>query len=291
MAAPRYPEKFTSLDGTTTVYTFPLGMFEFEPSQPLRDPVQQVMGTSRGFRMLGTATALQAQGSVRIRAIANETSSANLDAEVDELRADLYTVGLGKLWSLGADGSRRWCYASLSEMPTYTLTPRNLLLLPVVFGFMLFSDWFGETAITHTETVTSSPDTFTVNNPGNLPATIVEIRLRANANPGFTNPKIENLTAVSTPFGSVLYTFETARDGASSNDEVRLFTGSPAEAASVKRSTDNGSSYADDFAQLVIGTAHRVLAFALAPGDNSIKATIGGTANVDVQITAYAPFA
>lgn len=290
MAAPRYPEKFTSLDGSTTVYTFPLGMFEFEPSQPLRDPVQPVMGTSRGFRMLGTAAALQALGSVRIRAIANESSSANLDAEVDELRSDLYTVGLGKLWSLGADGSRRWCYAALSEMPTYTLTPRNLLLLPVVFGFTLFSDWLHETSITHTETVTASPDTFTVSNPGNIPATIVEVRFR-NTSGTPTGLKLENLTAVSTPFGSILYTFETLRDLTGADHEVRLFTGSPAEAASVKRSTDNGSSYADDFANLVIGTAHRVLAFALAPGDNSLKATIPSVGSTDVQITAYAPFA
>lgn len=291
MAAPRYIDRFTSLDGSTTIYSFPTKRYEWEPSQAIRSPASAVLGAPYAFRHFGTAPGLRALAVERLRALAVETTNAALEDELDEMRSELYTVGLGKLWTIDADNARRWCYAELAEMPVFQLSPENKFALPVAFGFNRFSDWFGETSITHTETVTSSPDTFTVNNPGNLPATIVEVRFRANANPGFTNPKLENTTAVQTPFGSVLYTFETARDGASSNSEVRLFTGSPAEAPSAKYSNDNGSSYADDFAQITIPTLHRVLAFALAPGDNSVKATIGGTANVDVQITAFAPYA
>ncbi|MGE0688459.1 MAG: hypothetical protein AB7P33_17075 [Dehalococcoidia bacterium] len=288
---PRHIEKFENIAGTLSV-NVPIFEVEWESGQPLRAPRSQLLGASYGFDMLGTNPALFDFGAERVRCLLYEGAGpSTVDTSLDDLMSDLWSMGLCKIYTIDSAGARRWAYGRMQSMPTISWRGGDVLSKGLALDFLRLSPWLGTTAITHTETVTSSPDTFTVNNPGNLPATIVEIRLRANANPGFTNPKIENLTAVNTPFGSVLYTFETARDGASSNDEVRLFTGSPAEAASVKRSTDNGSSYADDFAQLVIGTAHRVLAFALAPGDNSIKATIGGTANVDVQITAYAAYA
>lgn len=288
---PRRVEKWVNLAGTVTV-NVPSYEVEWESAQGLRAPRAVVSGASYAYDLLGTNPALFDAGSERVRCLLYEPGGpTDVDDSLDDLMSGLWGMGLCKIYVVDSAGARRWAYGRVQSMPTITWKAGDILSKGVSIDFVRLSPWLGETAITHTETVTASPDTFTVNNPGNLPATIVEVRFRSNSAAGFTNPKIENLTAVSTPFGSVLYTFETARDAASINDEVRLFTGSPEEAAAVEYSTNNGSSYADDFAQITIPTVHRVLAFALAQGDNSLKATIGGTANVDIEITAWAAYA
>lgn len=288
---PRMLEKFENIAGSVTV-DFPSAEFEQESESPLRVPVASLLGAHHGLDLLGGNPGLFDFGSERLRAVVHETAGpATVDTKVDELTSEVWGIGLGKIFTIDSAGARRWAYARVRSIPRLTWRAGDIFQKGVALDFVRLSPWLGTTQITDTHTITASPTTYTVSNPGNLPATFVVIRLRANTAGGFTNPKVENTTTVQTPFGSVLYTFETARDSASSNSEVRLSTGTPVDDAAAEYSNDNGGSYADDFAQIVIPTAHRVLGFALAPGNNSIRVTVGGTPNVDVEIAAWAAYA
>lgn len=288
---PRRIEKFENLSGSVSV-ALPLFELEWESAQALRAPQAQPLGTSYSYDLLAGNPALFGAGAERVRCLLYESAGpSTVDSSLDTLMAGVWKIGVGKLFTIDSGGTRRWAYARVQSMPALTWRAGDILSKGVALDLLRLSPWLGTTAITSTRTVTTATDTYTVSNSGNLPATIIEVRFRSNSAAGFTNPKIENLTSVQTPFGSVLYTFESARDAVSSNGEVRLYTGSPVEAPSVKYSNDNGSTYADDFAQITLPTVHRVLAFALAPGNNSLKATIGGTPNVDVELTAWAAYA
>lgn len=270
----RYLEKFTSADGSTIVYTFPLARYEYVSTQALRSPRLTISGAEYGFRLRGDAPSLKEVAVERVRAVFTGTASEQ-DAELDEARGDLYLGAYGKLWTLGDDSSRRWAWAELSEMPEFTVRAGENLLVGGAFGFNRFSNWFGETALSDTETVTVDGTEYVVAYAGTLPGTRVTIRLRSNSSAGFTNPRVTNVTNG--------FEFETQRDAASADDEVKLDTSRP----SVEYSDDDGATYSDDFGNYVLPpSTQRPLSFRLEPGNNTIKVESGGTPNLDVVITA-----
>lgn len=275
--AKRYLEKFTSADGVIS-YTFPLKRYEYVPTQTLRSPRLQLSAQDYAVRLRGSAPSLLEVAQERVRCVFTGTASEQ-DDEADEARSKLYLGAFGKLYTLGDDSTRRWAEAELAEMPEITVRAGENLLQPMVFGFNRFSQWFAETQIEASETITSSGQTFVVNNPGLLPAKRVNIRIRSNSAAGFTNPKVSNLTNG--------HEFETGRDAASADDEVKLDTSVP----SLGYSTDNGSTYADDIGQYVAPPNYqKALSFWLEPGDNTLEVESGGTVNCDVEITAEAAF-
>lgn len=279
MAGKRYLDKFTSLDGTSFSYTFPPNLYEAEGTQGLRSPRAQVVGMDYQVRLRGDAVSLKDVGRARLRGVFVGTA-AEQDAEQDEARSNLYLGAFGKLWTIDESNARRWCRAELAEMPELLITWGKPGLQAVVYGFNLFSDFFDEDAMTATATVTTSPQDIVVTNPGNVATRRMTIRLRANASGGITNPKIVN--------GANAYEFQSTRDSASANSELRLDTRRPA----VEYSNDNGTTYADDFASYVLPpVTQRVLSFQLEPGSNTLTVTCGGTPNFDFELEADAPYA
>lgn len=281
---PRLLRKFESID-TLNSFVFPLINYEWESTQELRAPNVETISRDYLFDYLGTGVAFKGDGVERLRfGIHSACDPLDIDEEVDNLRSVLFRAGLGKGWTTNRSGDLRWAYMRIVSMPSFSIAnlddAMSQKVIACVAEFRRESDWFAEDQITKTQTITASPTLVSVTNPGTLTADKVVIRIRANAAGGFTNPKIVNSANTDE--------FETARDSASSNSEVKLDTSE----SSVEYSNDNGSSYTDDFGNYVLPPVGQViLSFRLEPGVNSLSVTCGGTPNFDIEIAAEAPYA
>ena len=103
MATPRYAEKFTSDDGFSIVFTFPLNLYEWDSGdQALSSPFSPLTGAHYDYDMLGTALAPKRNAieSVRfvVKGTAAEIEAATKDrvAELDarEQRLDIWSKDL-----------------------------------------------------------------------------------------------------------------------------------------------------------------------------------------------------
>lgn len=281
---PRILRKFESLD-SSKLYIFPLVDYEWESNQELRIPSVPLIGTDYGFDLLGDNPGLRGFSEERVRfAVHSKCDPADIDSEIDSLRSNMLRAGRGKGWTIDSDGNLRWALMRLTEMPSFSIVSINSQaaqkMLAVVAIFRRQSDWFAEDQISGSGTITTSPDSIVVNNPGNLTAKRVIIRIKSNSSAGFTNPKV-----VNTANG---HEFESETDAASVDDELKLDTSVP----SVEVSFDDGVSYVDDFPNYVLPpSTQRILSFNLEPGDNTLVFTSGGTPNFDVEVLADAPYA
>lgn len=274
----RYIEKIENIAATIS-YLFPLKAYEWTSEQSFRTAYAAVAGADYAHDFHGYLSAPKDVARERIRAIAVESSAANLEAEIDEMRSELQRIGLGKAYTLESDGTtRRWAYARPASLPNLMRGVGQTLHMPTGFDMLRFSDWFAAAASTGTQSVTASPTDFTIANNGNIPAKFMVFRLRAGASGGITNPSILNQTNN--------YSIATTRDSASLNDEIRINT----ETKTVEYSTDDGVSYADDYALVTLGGT-QVGFFLLDPGNNSIRITCGGTPNFSFEWSFFAPFA
>lgn len=275
----RYIEKFESVSGGLS-YTFPLGKYEWESKADLTVPTMRLTGADYAHDFLAYGIAPRQPGMETVRGLIAAATSALAEAERDNMASKLLLAGRGKLYVLNDDATRRWAWARLMVMPDLRVDQRRSLsgILPFIATFMRLSDWFSTSITTVTETVTATAETWTVNNPGNLPAKLVTVRLRSNSATGFTDPLITNERNG--------YIFGSSRDAASVDSELRLRT----EEGTVDFSSTDGASYSDDFNNYTIPSGHAILAFQLEPGDNTIRYT-GVTPNVDVEISFYAPWA
>lgn len=276
MAVPRYLEKYENSAGTVS-YVWPLNAYEWQSSQSLRTPNSLIAGADYAYDLRGSLPGLKALAQERVRFLDVQASTSALETDLDSLRSELWQIGRGKLYVLDSAASRRWAYARLAAMPEMTLGVGMTRHVPVSLQFDRYSDWFATSLTTHTEAVAVSPKTFTVNNPGNAPVTLMTIRLRSSSAAGFTNPLLENLTNG--------YSWSSTRDAASVNDELKVDT----DAMTVQRSTDDGVSYTNDFALFSRGLT-QIGYFRLEPGDNSVRYTDGGTPNLDIVFTYYASY-
>lgn len=272
----RYAEKFESRDGLISC-TFPTDTYEFEPGQPYRESLERVHGADYAHDFAGYLPWPKQPGLEVVRCVIWGTSGVNADSQFDDLVSKCRRAGLGKLFSIDNAGTRRWCYAKLGERPLYRATQEQFFNIPVALRFVRLSDWFGAAATTGTNTVTTSPKTVTINNPGNAPALNVQFRLRANTAGGFTAPNLRN-----TENG---YSIGTSRTSSSAADEVRIDSGRMA----VEYSQDDGTTYANDYALAVLGGT-QVGVFRLEPGDNDIEVTCGGAPDFALEWSFFAPY-
>lgn len=274
---PRYVNKFTSIDGSTISVTFPLNMYEYESQQGLRAPAATIAGADYGHDYLGYAAGSKEFAVESVRFLVVNTTVATLEDTLSTIRADCHRIGLGKLWVTDANGVNRWAYARLTSMPTFRVATGAIHHVPVTLTFRRQSNWFASAATTGTNTVGSgeSPKAVTINNPGNARVKDIVFRLRANGSAGITNPSLTN--------GTNGYSIATTRDSASANSEIRIDTARMA----VEYSNDNGSSYADDFDLVTLGS-EQVGIMALEPGDNAFTVVCGGTPDFDLEWSFYA---
>lgn len=274
---PRYLERFTDRNGTSVI-TFPTYEYECEVDDDVVAPQMRGIGMDFAYDQIGNVVpSLQRPGSARVRGVLAEDTSALLDTSFDAMKAGLYLNAEGKLWSLGADGTRRWCWARVNDLPRLTVQRARAYHAPYVIGFRKDSFWFAEAVTNLQRTVTASGETWAFVNPGLLPARLMTIRLRANTAAGIINPKLTNT--------SNLYVFESARDSASANSEVRLITGQSPE-----YSNDDGATFVDDFANYVIPTNQQAFSFRLEAGSNNMKYEGGASQSLSVEIAFYAVY-
>lgn len=269
MSLRRYLEKFTSLDGSSLVYTFPLNGYAMEQTQPLLAQRAVLTGASYEYDLMGDAVSPKANGFDRVSFLSVNATPATIDTDLDAVKSKLRLAAKGKLWTLDSNGDRRWAYARLQDMPDLSMDINGRNAAPVVVVFSRFSDWYGEDVIEDSPfTIGSDPDTFTVVNPGNARIYNAVITLKGT----YTNPVLTNTTNG--------YILQSSRDGSSSSHHLRFDCGK----GRVDFSTDNGATFAGDYANFV-RQSNQVQLMVLEPGDNDFS--IAGMSSGVVAVDAY----
>lgn len=257
----RYVEKFTNITGTIS-YEFPLRMYEWETSQPLRTAIGQAIGADYGHDHHGYAPAPFSPSRERIRVTAVTSTAALLEAALDEARAECYRIGLGYLYRLDSDGStRRRALARLASTPGFTRTIGQFVHMPLIFDFLRVGPWEATTATTGSQKVAATPEAFTISNPGNLPCDAILFRFRSDSAGPTTDLSLTNSTNGMS--------FSTTRDLSHADHELRVNT----ETWAVEYSANDGGSYSNDYNVFSIG-ATQVGIMRLEPGDNSMSAAV-----------------
>lgn len=265
MAAPRYAEKFTSADGATISYSFPLNLYEWDSQgQALETPVAALTGAHYSYNQLAASLAPQRNAVESVRFVLKGTV-ASIEATIDEARSECYRIGLGKLWVLDSAGARRWAWARANTKPSYSID--SPFIVPMSLSFSRFSDWYGETAFDQTYTVDETPKALEVSNSGNARVYNAVFVLKGT----FTNPTITNTTNG--------YRLKSNRDGSSASDWLRFDAGKNR----VEFSADGGSSWSGDLANFVrkAGQAHLMV---IEPGANAFTVEDGGAPNETLDV-------
>lgn len=271
MTRPRWITQFASRDGSTVV-ELPRGVYEWESSQSLRTAVVPALGSDYGVDLLGTIPAPVGVATERIRGLIVASDSADLDARVSALRAQLQGIGSGHLRATDGGGGYRWARARLASMPDVSITYEMRRHAPVVCEFTRYSDWLASSPTVVSNTLSGSPATVNVDNTGDADAREMVIEIRALGASGFSAPTVTNEMTGET--------LSSDRVASSSNHRLRFDCGRYA----VERSINAGSSWANDYSHFTTG-ATQVGFMRLIPGSQPI--TITGCPNATVVITFY----
>ena len=165
----------------------------------------------------------------------------------------------------------RWAYARLSGLPEVTLGVRHRQHLPLIVSFVRLSDWFAAHAIVQTQTLTSSPTTLTVANPGTA-VTYPDVLLVSLGTNGFVQPVIQNDFT-----GEVI---SSSRVGSSASHRLRV----DCARLRVDYSTTDGSTWVNDYANLTVGAA-QIGFLRLEPGSQTLRVT--GATNARIEVRFY----
>jgi hypothetical protein len=275
VTAPRRIEKFTDrLESETVSFDGPA--FAWRSEQQFRSGRAAAAGQHYPVRLMGYGPGLKDLG--------RELVSYNpfgdpddVDDLVDELRSKCHRFGVGKLWTVDDASDRRWCWASLegwqSAMDAFTQFDR-----PHELRFERWSNWFAEDPTTGSHTLNGALENFAIVNAGVTRVTDITFRFRSNGSPGVPAP----FTLTNATNGQAL---TIARDMVGAALEERLRTG----AMACEHSTDDGTSYADDYDQLTLPATQAVL-MELEPGSNSFFAAFDATPDGVLEWSFYAAF-
>lgn len=270
------PVRFESLDASLVVH-IPDALLEYEPTQDFSLALNTLTRRSYAFDGYRGGLAAKAPGEESLRfGIWGRT-----DEEADEL-ADSFLqasmrIGTGKLWIRLASGVERWAYARARSRPAIRSSWDSPLITPVSWPLVRLSDWYAAEPTTFSQALSATPTNFVVTNPGTAVARDLVLRLRANAIGGFTNPAISNAANA--------HSVASTRDATGADDELRFDNA----AHTVKRSTNDGATYADDYSLVTIGDLQAAL-LELAPGDNLLTYTDGGTPDAVLEGSFYAAY-
>jgi hypothetical protein len=274
----RYLARFESTDGALVV-TFGLNAYRWESDQAFRLALSPAAGADWAYDPAGKGRAPLDVAVERVSYLVRAATEAALETALAELRSRIARIGLGYLIRRDSDGTERRAFARPATMPVISRVPGSQVAQPVVLEFRRLSHWMATTATTGSTTVTSTPHTWTISNPGDLPCDAVVFRLRSNSAGPTTDPKLENLTNG--------YWWATTRDLTHAYHEIRIDTGRWA----VEWSTNDGASYSNDWALASIG-ATQVGIMRLEPGSNSMRATVAsGTPSYTLEWSFYARYA
>lgn len=266
--------QFTDSAGTNAV-TFSDIDEEWEQTQPLVSPRTQLVGADYAYDQLGNSAAIKGIGVEVARFQLFEDSISELNSALDTIRSGCVRNGRGKLWSIEAADTLRWCWARVQSVPDIRLMPLNVTWAPVAITFDRLSDWYAEDATLVTETASASPTLISVSNAGNAPVRNAIIELRAGSAGGFDDFTLESLSTGDS--------FSSARTAAGSSSRLRIHCGK----RSVEYSNDAGATWAADYGNFSYG-AKQVDFLRLEAGNNSLRFLMGTTPDVEIRITFYA---
>lgn len=276
---PRIPTTFESLNGGS-ILTFGIAEFQWTSSQELIVPNTAVLGADYPHDYLGARSPIKSFGIEDMSFLFLETDPAAVDTDVDNLLSMCVQIGLGKLWLTDKNGVKRWAYARLAnQMPVVKWQAGDIFTKAITgLRFRRQSDWLAATPTTGTIVLSSTPQTFTLTNAGNATvkgAAGLKFTFRSNSSSGFTHPQLENLTQSEQ--------INSSRDATSVNSALEM----DCERESVRYSTDDGATYANDYANVTLPAA-QVSLMTLAPGVNNMKYTnSGGAPNCNLDYTFY----
>jgi hypothetical protein len=184
--------RFESADGMH-VLELPLTRAEQEEGQSARLALLRPPLTNYAADLQGSATVVADVADIRHRAVLIEPDGA--DADLDRIRALLRRIGRGRLWMRLSDDTERWCWARAGELGHYQVVHDKPIETGLSITFQRLSDWYGAAQRALTQTVTSSPASFTLVSDGTVATRQLEIEITALSAGGFTNPQIRNVSA------------------------------------------------------------------------------------------------
>lgn len=265
----RHPTTFESANAQQ-VATFPRQLLEWQPTQNYRVANVEFVGADYGVDLIGGAPAPKAIAQENIRCTFVGSSPADADSLFDIFVATARSIGLGKLWVTDDVGVRYWAYAKLASRPAKVSSWQTPTWLPTTTVWWRYSDWQDATATTGTVSITVTPTTFTISVPGNTSARALVLTLRSLAGIGWHHPSLTNNTLAQT--------LSTTRDAAGINSRLQI----DPDRFRVVYSNDGGSTYANDYNLVTLGTT-QVALFELGPGDNSLTYIDSGVPNMAID--------
>jgi len=274
MAGPRHIVRFESVDGLTVV-TLPMARAEIESSQELRNALAVAVGMDYAVDLHGTGRAPLGTGRERLRALLAADDATAFDTDADALRADIYSIGRGKLYSADDDGTERWSWARPRAMPDIQLSSRADRLAPVVIEFDRLSDWYDDTQTSIVTALTTDPQTIAVTNSGNADVRAITFLLESGSAGGFDGPSVSHALTGET--------WTSTRTAAGALDQLRVNAG----AYTVEYTDDDGATWSDDYALFSTGSV-QVGFMRFLPGAQSIE--VRGCTNATLTISFYPAF-
>lgn len=293
--------KITDLDGGNP-YSIPQTEYSESPiSIASRLAMAPVIAQHGSFDLHGDLRSPLEEAKAQFRFLLSADCARDLQPMIDELLTGVYgtrsELGKRKLWRWeeGDQSNRRWAFARPTARPligdrTLVISRHleasvEMVLNDPVFYQAVSQGWLSANGYTPLErlvngeptapdnwfasfTVTTSPYDFTLENIGDFETRRVIFRLEALASNGWTNPAINNFTNG--------YNFSTPTDGV--NTSYRLNFNAAPGLGRAQLSVNGGSSWADDTLNLVLPAGQAVL-MELAPGENNLRITSGGTPN------------
>lgn len=216
--------------GGSPTFTFPKQLFEWQPTQSLRQPAQVAAGMNYAFRQLGRRPGIRAVASEKARWLMTATSEAQLDIDIDTMKSQLYNIGLGWLYTIGADGTSRRALAELVAIPEIDFGYNYRRMAPVILEFARYSDWQATTPTVITQAIfnpgLNTPVALNFTNPGDIKSDDCLIEIINNWGPGghFIGQPVLLLSQTNPVILSVLAAGTTAHPPDHLNDEIFIDT-------------------------------------------------------------------
>lgn len=189
----RYLEKFVTY--SEEEYFFPTYMMEWDESGDMDVPTDRAVGADGSHDYLGVGIAPRADVMVSVRFLDDQTDSGTLEVAMDAMRALLHPGGLGKLYTVDSDDTRRWSQARIVSMPPVGRRVKQISRVPVALQFRREPYWYNEFASNNLGSETLNYVEVLINNPGNAYVKKGFVfTLTADAEGGFANVIITNVT-------------------------------------------------------------------------------------------------
>lgn len=280
MVGQRIIDSFEASD-LSIIYQVPRRQLEMDIAQQYRQALTRVIGQDGAVDMFGIQPWDKDPAQLVARWLIVGETEGWVDSEAARMKSALRQIGTGKLWTLGADGSRQWCWAKQTGRPQTPVGWDKPFWLPVQATWQALCDPMASAQVTGSVTITGSGQTFTITNPGNA---VIEgtggivFRLRANTSGGIVTPQISSSTTGQTCGSST--------GSASVNSELKW----DFEQWQFQYSNNDGSTYSTDWANTTIPVTQRKGGIVLLPasanapgGVNTFVYTGGGSPSLNID--------